>query len=272
MLNNSKELNLDQLPYPETVNWQDSARNSYGMLPDFMRFASKANNFQQSEALKGYSRFQPYYQQNQELIGRNVASYARGELPADVVSSIGRAAAQRGFSGGFAYGASGGGPGTSLGALNLRNIGLTSLGLSQQGTSLAMQANESAARMTPALIDPNQWMMNPYQTYSAEMGNANILNDWNRANVGIRNAEISGNTELANSILNEQAKARAQEAANYGAALQSASNTAAGLYMQNRANSGGGYGAGFQQNYAGVPNAGAVQGYNYSPTQGYILA
>lgn len=270
MLNKSKKLNLDELPYPETVDWRNSARESYSMFPDFMRFADKANAFQQSQALKGYSRFQPYYQQNQELIGRNVASYARGELPADVVSSIGRAAAQRGFQGGFAYGASGGGPGTALGALNLRNIGITSLDLSQRGTDLAMRANESAARMTPALIDPNQWMFNPYQTYTAEMGNANILNDWNRANVGIRNAEISGNTELANSILNEQAKLKAQEAANYGAAIQSASNTVAGLYMQNRAN-GGGYGAGFRTNSAGVPNAGTVPGYSYSPTQGYIL-
>lgn len=237
-LGGMQQLDLETLPLPETVNIEEILRGAIGMnfqnLPMNFALADRVNQFNSGQALRGYSAMQPYFKQNQELVGRNVASFARGELPSDVVSSIGRGAAERGFRGGFAFGASGGGPGTALGALNLRNLGLTSLDLSQRGTQLAMSANQQAAAMSPNLFDPTGMMLSPQSALSSSFNNANIINDWNRANTQIRNAEASGNTELLNSILEAQTGLRYQAAMNNAQAVQSASNTVAGL-------AGGGY-------------------------------
>lgn len=267
-LNNYQRLDLSEIPPPEIVDWQSVLRDAIGTnisnLPMTFDLANQVNQFQTGQFLRGVSTLQPYYKQNQELIGRNAASFARGELPSDVVDSIGRAAAQRGFVNGIGMGASGGGPGTALGGLNLRNLGLTSLDLSKTGTQMAMAANQSAASMLPALFDPSSMFISPNTALGVQQFNVGTVNDWNKANVGIRNAEATGNTELANAILEAQTGLRYQGQLASAAAVQSASNTMGGM-MGKMGGMGGGGGS------MGGAGAGMMSGAGAGGGQRYLF-
>lgn len=214
-----------QLDDPELVDWRNAGRyatdqnqQNWGRT---MRLAGGVNRFQQNQALKGYEKFQPYFRQNQELIGRNAASFARGELPSDVVSSIGRAAAQRGIQGGFGMSQGAGGGGTALGSLNLRNLGLSSLDLSKWGTQFAQSANQAGAAMMPGLFDPSSQFLNPALALNGMQFNANAINQTNQLNAGYENAMGMG------MIANQQ-----QSALQQGQMIQGASNTVAGMMGQ----------------------------------------
>lgn len=246
-----------QLGDPELVDWMNAGRyatdqnqQNWGRT---MRLAGGVNRFQQNQALKGYEKFQPYFRQNQELIGRNAASFARGELPSDVVSSIGRASAQRGIQGGFGMSQGAGGGGTALGSLNLRNLGLSSLDLSKWGTQFAQEANKAGASMMPGLFDPSSQFINPALALNGMQFNANAINQTNQLNAGYENAMGMG------MIANQQ-----QSALQQGQMIQGASNTVAGMMgqyaqmqqaqkMQN----------GYNPNTSNIPNAGNVPGYTY---------
>lgn len=277
-LNQRQLLDLETIPNPELVDWMASQRNAigsnYNNLPMNFALANQVNKFNVGQAVRGYSTIQPYFKQLQEQIGRNASSFAAGQLPSDVVSSIGRAAAQRGLQGGFGQGASGGGPGTALGSLNLRNLGLTSLDLSKQGTQLAMQANQSAAQMTPALFDPASMFITPNAAAQFDFQNAGILNRWNEANTQIRNAESSGNTELLNSILEAQTGLKLQGQLAQAQAVQSASSSVAGI-MGGMGGMGGGGGAGMNsQGFFSSPQAarmGSTSGSVTNSPYGYAV-
>lgn len=254
-----------KLDDPELVDWMNAGRyatdqnqQNWGRT---MRLAGGVNRFQQNQALKGYEKFQPYFRQNQELIGRNAASFARGELPADVVASLGRAAAQRGIQGGFGMSQGAGGGGTALGSLNLRNLGLSSLDLSKWGTQFAQETNKAGASMMPGLFDPSSQFLNPALALNGMQFNANAINHTNELNAGYENAMGMG------MIANQQ-----QSSLQQGQMMQGASNTVAGLlntYAQTQqANQGQNYGAGYSS--TGVPNGGNVSGYQYDPNRGYI--
>ena len=214
-----------QLDDPELVDWMNAGRyatdqnqQNWGRT---MRLAGGVNRFQQNQALKGYEKFQPYFRQNQELIGRNAASFARGELPADVVASLGRAAAQRGIQGGFGMSQGAGGGGTALGSLNLRNLGLASLDLSKWGTQFAQSANQAGASMMPGLFDPSSQFLNPALAMNGMQFNANAINHTNELNAGYENAMGMG------MIANQQ-----QSALQQAQTVQGASNTVVGLMGQ----------------------------------------
>lgn len=255
-----RKVHLEDIPAPETIDWQAVLRDAIGTnsqnLPDIMRLGNQVNQFQTGQAIRGYSAIQPYFKQNQELIGRNAASFARGELPSDVVDSIGRAAAQRGIQGGFGMGLRAGGPGGALGSLNLRNLGLTSLELSKFGTQLAQSTNESAARMAPTLFDPSSMFISPNTAIGVQAQNVGIANDWNKANTMIHNAEATQNTELLNSILGEQIGLRYQGQLQSAQAVQGATNTIGGMMGGGMMGGGGGGGGGGA--FAGAKGGGQV--------------
>lgn len=247
-LNNYQQLDLEKIPPPQQVDVNEIIRSAIGQnyqnLPMNLATANRVNQFNLGQFVRGANRIQPYFNQLQEQIGRNALSFSRGELPSDVVGSVGRAAASRGFAGGIGMGSRGGGFNTALGGLNLRNLGLTSLNLAQQGTQLGMSANAQAANMVPNLFDPTSMMLNPGLAVGSAFNNASILNDWNRANTAIANAEASGNTELANSILEAQTGLRLQGQLNQAQAIQSASSSLAGLGSAYAGGGGSLFGAG----------------------------
>lgn len=229
-LNNMQQVEYGKAPPPVTVNYEDVLRGvigqNYQNLPMNMATANKVNLFNTNQAVRDYGIIQPYFKQNQELIGRNAASFARGELPGDVVGSIGRAAASRGFQNGLV---GSGGYNPALGNLNLRNLGLTSLDLSKFGTQLAQSTNASAASMAPGLFDLQGQMISPALAIASKQFNANAINQVNALNTGIGNQQESDNTNLINNIIAQQAQIDLQRQLNNAKAVQSASSTVAGL-------------------------------------------
>lgn len=180
-------------------------------FPQSAELSQRTNRFNINEALKAYTSFQPMFSQLQSQVGQNALSFARGELPADVVSSIGRSAAERGIQGGFAgggvNGAFGGGN-SALKNLNLRNLGLTSLDLSKMGTSLAMQADAQAKALSPILSSPTDFMPTMNQALSVAQFNANTLNDNQKYNNELTNSadlgNLSANNQYNQALMNSQ--------------------------------------------------------------------
>jgi len=246
---------------PELIDWQNASKMATGSnlnnLGQIQQLGRATNRFNRNQAMAGYQKFQPYFKQNQELIGRNNASFARGELPSDVVGSIGRAAAQRGIQGGFGMSQGAGGGGTALGNLNLRNLGLASLDLSKWGTQQAQASNNSAVQMTPGLFDATSQYMTPALAMNGMQFNAAAQNRVAEENAGFQNA-------LGLGMINNQQQSSMQQAQ----AVQGAGNTVAGLMstyaqtqqqnnqMQNQ-----------QQSY--IPSGGNVNGYRYNEATGY---
>jgi hypothetical protein len=257
---------------PETVDWRRSALDALNFNINNQarqqQFAAQTNRFNTQQARRMYRTFQPGFDSLQSQIGANALSFSRGELPVDVVSSLGRAAAGRGLSSGFGLGARGGGSGTALGNSLLRGLGLTSLDLSKFGTQLAMNASLQAKQLSPALYDPTQLAVGPQQAIGYDMSQAGVRNEaaryWNQlqnqALMGNVSAQNTANTNATNTELAGQL-AQAQ-------AIQQAGASAGGSMMQlgvmQRQQDQGGYAT----NTAGVPNAGSVPGYSYNPYLG----
>lgn len=225
---------------PQTVDWRRAVNEALGFnvgnAPLRNQLARQTNTFNTKEAQRMYRTFQPGFDSLQSQIGQNALAFSRGQLPADVVESIGRAAATRGLAGGFGLGARGGGTGTALGNSLLRGLGLTSLDLSKFGTNLAMNASLQAKQLSPPLFDPTALMVTPGQAIGYEFQNAGIQNDaaryWNQlqnqalaGNIGAQNTANTNatNTELAGQLA--QAQAIQQAGATLGGgAMQYATN------------------------------------------------
>lgn len=223
---------------PYTVDWRRAVNEAIGFNVGNAQLRNNlsrmTNTFNTKEAQRMYRTFQPSFDSLQSQIGTNALSFARGELPADVVNSIGRAASQRGLSGGFGQGARGGQG--ALGSSLLRGLGLTSLDLSKFGTGLAMNASMQAKQLSPPLFDPASLMVTPGQGVGYEFQNAGIQNDaaryWNQlqnqalmGNVSAQNTANTNatNTQLAGQLAQAQSIAAAGQAVG-GAGMQYATN------------------------------------------------
>lgn len=195
-----------KVPFPTLVNTGKAQQNAIGQnagnLDEIFGIANRVNLFNDKQAIRGYSLMQPYFQSLQAQLGANALSFAKGELPADVINSIGRASASRGLASGFGQGANGGGG--ALGALNLRTLGLTSLDLSKYGNQLGMQLNSAAAQMTPGLFDVSNQFVTPNTELASQQFNANALNQRDQLNAGYSSAANVANTSLGNAVLQQQ--------------------------------------------------------------------
>lgn len=240
---------------PATLDWQTILGQVLGAnkanTGEREALSRRANSFNTAEARRMYTQMQPFFDQLNRQVGQNALSYSKGELPADVVSSIGRAAASRGLQSGFGQGARGGGQGTSLGALNLRNLGLTSLQLSQYGTQTAMEANKLAKFLSPELSDSLAWSIAPAQGIGFEMGNVGIQNDAARYWNELQNKAAWDNTSLYNQANQMAAEGKlAGRLANAQMNNQAAQSAAGGV-------SGGGTGSGMGGMFGGGGGGGA---------------
>jgi len=190
---------------------------------DAFQYANQQNQFQLGQALRGYNRIQPYFGQIQSQLGKNALQMSQGNLPSDVVASIGRAAASRGLANGFGQGANGGQG--ALGMLNLRNLGLTSLQVQQQGNELGLQLGQEAKSLSPQLFDPSSLFLNPGQVLSAQEFNANAQNQNAQFNSGIN----TNNVATQNAVLQLQAQNSLASADAQAKAFASAAQSIAGL-------------------------------------------
>ena len=272
-LGNAQQLPTTKVPFPTLIDAGKAQQNAIGQntgnLDDIFGLANRVNLFNDKQAIRGYSLMQPYFQSLQAQLGSNALSFAKGELPADVVNSIGRASASRGLASGLGQGANGGQG--ALGALNLRTLGLTSLDLSKYGNQLGMQLNSAAASMTPGLFDVGSQFVNPNTELAAQQFNAGAINQTNQLNAGYSNAANTQNVGLQNAILQQQATntlASQNASANQFA---SGASTVAGLAQSLLNNNSGRNSNGFFTSGAGA-SSGA--GYGGTPTQtpyGYAI-
>lgn len=178
---------------------QDSVDIPYDKLEYASRLARSVNRVNYGEAMRYYRKIQPFFDQIQRQVGSNALSFARGELPSDVVGSIGRAAAERGVQGGFGFGTQGGKTG-ALANLNLRNLGLTSLDLARYGTETGMRVNQQAKALLPNLASPTDYLLTPQQILGATGQNVGFQNDFRVRDNALINQTNAQNTGLANSL------------------------------------------------------------------------
>jgi hypothetical protein len=208
-LSKTKEFEPQLLGDPKQINTSDvtlrTVDNAYDRLGYIRRFVDQLNAIDYSTAMRYYRKIQPSFDQLQSQIGKNALSYSRGELPQDVSAEIGRKAAERGIQAGYGFGTQGGKTG-ALAALNLRNLGLTSLDLSRFGTQLGMQVNQSAKSLLPAFRSPADFMLTPGQQLGAEQYNVGVTNDFAVRNNALLNQAGMQNTSLANAVNQQQAQ------------------------------------------------------------------
>lgn len=138
-------------------NWGSSSFRS----PPVPRWglAGQTNNFMAGQAPLALQRNLPNYQANIAQRGANTNSLLRGQVPGDVVQQIQQTGAERGVATGS--------PGSpNANAAWLRALGLTSLGLQQQGSQ---QLSQSIAD-TP---QPELW--NPMSLYQSQLASFDEL-------------------------------------------------------------------------------------------------
>ena len=107
-------------------------------LPGAEKLASSVNTFNQQQLESMLETAIPGYQAIKAKVGKNISSQLSGEIPQDVQDFIQRKAAAKSFSSGF------GGSGMAAN-LTARDLGLTSLQLTQEGLDSATRWISSAA-------------------------------------------------------------------------------------------------------------------------------
>lgn len=216
--------------------------------------ARKINKFNFKEIQKYYEKVQPYFSQLQSQVGSNAASFARGELPADVQSQITRMSAQQGIQGGFGFGSQGASAG-AMGNINLRNLGLNSLELSKFGTNLGMQVNQNARSLLPNMVGLQDFFLNPSQVIGIGQFNAGAQNQF-----ALQNNRTQNEFELLNAGAYNQANQN-QIQQQYAGNLMNAQAVGNATQAIGGAISGFGGGLG-----TGGTNTSTGWGGNYAPT------
>ena len=137
--------------------------------PEF-GLANQANRFMSFQARQPFLTGLPGYASNLGQQGQNVGSMLRGDVPADVVRNIQQAGAERGIAMGM-------GGGANTNAAWLRALGLTSLGLQNQGAKQFSQMQSDLP--VPELWNPMSLFV-PERTAQQELAVAEGagLNNW----------------------------------------------------------------------------------------------
>lgn len=131
--------------------------------------ANQANQFMSQQARLPFTMNLPGYGTNTALRGQNTTSFLRGEVPADVVQQIQQRGAERGIATGIR------GEGPNANASWLRALGLTSLGLQQQGSQQLSQSIQDTP--VPELWNPMSLFV-PQQSAFSELQAAGGGNQW----------------------------------------------------------------------------------------------
>lgn len=150
---------------------QTSIGSNKAALPGAESLTSSANAFSQEQIQKMLASAIPGYSSIVSSMTGNIKSMVEGKLPSDVSGAIQDSAAARSLTGGF------GGSGLA-GNMTARDIGLTSLQLTEQGTSMAENWMSLADKMfSPGMIDVGSMFISPEQQFQADVLNAE--NTWN---------------------------------------------------------------------------------------------
>lgn len=120
----------------------DAIAQNTAALPGLSALADQTNRISTDQLNAALERMLPGYGAMRNKVTENIGSYLRGEIPIDVQRGIERRAAEKGISTGTA--------GSQFDEFGeLRNLGITSLELQQQGLNAAGRWLESIASRTP---------------------------------------------------------------------------------------------------------------------------
>ena len=149
---------VPSVPSPTTTAGTATAGNAAN-LPALTSLAGAVNTFNQQQQQGQLIRGLPQYSAMVGTSSRNILNELEGRVPQDVLAQMEQTAAERGIGTGTAGSASGN-------AALLRALGLTSLGLQQQGE----QNLTGAIARTPQapLFNPASFFVSPEQQQQAE--------------------------------------------------------------------------------------------------------
>lgn len=160
---------------------QKATTNNLAALPGIENLASQTNSFNIDQVQKMLRTTIPGYDSMVSGISGNINSQIHGEIPKDVQDAIQSSAAARSLTGGF------GGTGMA-GNLVARDLGLTSLNLTQQGQSSAENWMSSMSKMMqPGMFNTSAMFLTPEQQFSADVSErdkqfqhdyVSNMNDW----------------------------------------------------------------------------------------------
>lgn len=136
--------------------------------------ATKTNQFNFDQISKFLGQAIPGLEGMKSGVQGNIDAFLKGQIPADVIAQIGNADASRALSGGYS--------GAGLhGNLNARDLGLTSLQLTQQGISSAESwITKMASFYEPSMFNISSMFVTPQQQAAQDWQNqeAGFQRDW----------------------------------------------------------------------------------------------
>jgi hypothetical protein len=143
-------------------------------LPAAEQLTSAANAFSQQQIQAMLAQAIPGYQNLVQGVTGDISSMVSGQLPADVRAQIQQSTAASAVAGG--YGGSG-----MAGNLTARDLGLTSLNLTQQGISSAQSWMQQMNNMFgPSMLNVSSMFVSPQQqaAFDVEERNAQFQRQW----------------------------------------------------------------------------------------------
>lgn len=176
---------------------QEQAKATAGNIANFDQSAqlgSQVNQFNQDQLLGMLRKAVPGYDDMMKQGSNLIQSYMRGEIPEDVKNQIGRNTAEKSLAGGY------GGSGMARN-LEARDLGLTSLQLTQQGLDSASRWMTSASqRAVPNMFDVTSMFLSPMQQIGLSVGerDTQFQRDWVKNQL---DAEYSTGTRIGKAIV-----------------------------------------------------------------------
>ena len=121
------------------------------------RLGETVNEYNQQQLMEQLQSVIPDLPQIQQNVSKNIASMTAGEIPQDVAEQVSRTTAARSFAGGY-------GGTRFMGNLRTRDLGLTSLNMTQKGLDNATRWIATAkAAMTAPQFDVTSMFLSPSQ-------------------------------------------------------------------------------------------------------------
>jgi len=159
----------------------ESVASNLSSLPSIENLASQSNSFSIDQVQKMLQLVIPGYNNITTGVASNINSLLNGQIPADVQQQIQSSDAAKALTGGF------GGSGIA-GNLTARDLGLTSLNLTQSGISSAQSWLSTMANINePAMFNLSSMFLNPNQVAGFDAGQSQLqyqseLNQYNQPN------------------------------------------------------------------------------------------
>lgn len=143
-------------------------------VPGAEKIATKVDLFNQQQVDQMLSHVIPNYQAITGNIGKNIQALTAGQIPSDVQAQIQQSTAAQALAGGYS--------GSQAGAdLTARDLGLTSLQLTQQGLASAQSWLQTANNLyAPGRFNVSSMFVTPSQqaSFDVEERNAQFQRQW----------------------------------------------------------------------------------------------